>query len=40
MDSKIYNVQIQVKLRFGMANSINTYLRPKNIPSTTQTFNL
>ena len=29
---KIFNVQMQIRLRSGMVNSINTYLRPQIHP--------
>ena len=33
MGLKISDTQIQIRLRFGMMNSIDTYLRLKNSPT-------
>ena len=35
---KIFDTQILIRLRFGMANSINTHLKPKIRPLTEGNF--
>jgi hypothetical protein len=38
LNSGLKNFQIQIRLRYGRANLINTHLRLKNPPNTQQEF--